>query len=217
MNNLCTKGAVELARMIRSRQVASTEVIDAHLARIQEVNPMVNAVTVLLADEARAAAATVDQALAAGTSLGPLSGVPFTVKENIDVARSATTWGVAALKDQIAAVDAPTVSRLREAGAIPIARTNLPEYAFRWHTESGIAGHTRNPWAMNRTPGGSTGGEAVALATGMTPLGLGNDSRWLAAYSVADVWNYGASTNPGPHRGCGRYRAVGAANLGPAS
>lgn len=175
MNNLCTKGAVELARMIRSRQVASTEVIDAHLARIQEVNPMVNAVTVLLADEARAAAATVDQALAAGTSLGPLAGVPFTVKENIDVARSATTWEVAALKDQIAAVDAPTVSRLREAGAIPIARTNLPDYAFRWHTESGIAGHTRNPWAMNRTPGGSSGGEAVALATGMTPLGLGND------------------------------------------
>src|SRR5262245_24853742 len=175
MNDLCTKGAVELARMIRSRQVASTEVIDAHLARTQEVNPMVNAVTVLLADEARAAAATVDQALAAGTSLGPLAGVPFTLKENIDVARSATTWEVAALKDQIAAVDAPTVSRLREAGAIPIARTNLPDYAFRRHTESGIGGHTRNPWAMNRTPGGSSGGEAVALATGMTPLGLGND------------------------------------------
>jgi len=123
MNELCTKGAVELARMIRSRQVTTTEVIEAYLARIEEVNPMVNAVTVLLADEARTAATTVDRALAAGTSLGPLAGVPFTVKENIDVACSATTWGVTALKAQIAAVDAPTVSRLREAGAIPIART----------------------------------------------------------------------------------------------
>jgi amidase len=175
MNELCTKGAAELARMIRSRQVTSTEVIEAYLARIGEVNPMVNAVTVVLADEARAAAAAVDRALVAGTPLGPLAGAPFTVKENIDVAGSATTWGVTALKGQIAAVDAPMVSRLREAGAIAIARTNMPDYAFRWHTESGIVGHTRNPWASNRTPGGSSGGEAVALATGMSPLGLGND------------------------------------------
>src|SRR5262245_65225643 len=91
MNELCTKGAVELARMIRSRQTTSTEVVEAYLARIEEVNSIVNAVTVVLADEARAAAATVDQALAAGTPLGPVAGVPFTVKENIDVAGSATT------------------------------------------------------------------------------------------------------------------------------
>ena len=101
--------------------------------------------------------------------------MPFTVKENIDVAGSATTWGVAALAGQIASSDAPMVARLREAGAIPLARTNLPDFAFRWHTESGRAGHTRNPWDPTRTPGGSSGGEAVALATGMTPLGLGND------------------------------------------
>jgi amidase len=175
MNELCSKGAGELAGMIASGEVTSSEVIEAHLARIEEVNADLNAVTATLADEARNAAAAVDRSLAAGERLGPLAGVPFTVKENIDVAGSATTWGVAALAEQIAPTDAPTVARLREAGAIPLARTNLPDFAFRWHTESGRAGHTRNPWDHTRTPGGSSGGEAVALATGMTPLGLGND------------------------------------------
>ena len=175
MNELCTRGAGELAAMIRAGQVSSTEVVDAHLARIAEVNPDVNAVTTTLADRARADAANVDRAVATGAAVGPLAGVPFTVKENIDLVGSATTWGVAALASQIATADAPVVARLREAGAIPMARTNMPDFAFRWHTESGLAGHTRNPWDPGRTPGGSSGGEAVALATGMTPLGLGND------------------------------------------
>ena len=175
MNELCTKGAGELARLIASGKVKSAEVVDAYLARIKEVNPDVNAVTVTLADEARAAAAAVDRAVAAGAPLGPLAGVPFTIKENIDVAGSATTWGVAALAKQVASTDAPMVARLREAGAIPLARTNLPDFAFRWDTASGVAGRTRNPWDPTRTPGGSSGGEAAALASGMTPLGLGND------------------------------------------
>ena len=175
MDELCTRSAAELAGLIRSKAVSSTAVVEAHLARIAEVNPDVNAITVTLAEPARAAAAAVDRAVAAGDPLGPLAGVPFTVKENIDVVGSATTWGVAALAGQIAGADAPMVARLREAGAIPLARTNLCDFAFRWHTESGIAGHTRNPWDPARTPGGSSGGEAAALATGMTPLGLGND------------------------------------------
>ena len=175
MNELCSKGAGALAGMIAAGEVTSSEVIEVHLACIDEVNPDLNAVTVTLADEARGAAGAVDRAVANGTALGPLAGVPFTIKENIDVASSATTWGVAALAEQIAAVDAPMVARLREAGAIPLARTNLPDFAFRWDTESGRGGRTRNPWDPTRTPGGSSGGEAVALATGMTPLGLGND------------------------------------------
>lgn len=175
MNELCTKGARELAGMIAAGEATSAEVVDAHLARIEEINPDVNAVTVTLADEARAAAAAVDRAVAAGAPLGPLAGVPFTVKENIDVAGSATTWGVAALSEQIADVDAPMVARLREAGAVPIARTNLPDFAFRWDTTSGRAGRTLNPWDETRTSGGSSGGEAAALASAMTPLGLGND------------------------------------------
>jgi amidase len=175
MNELLGKGAGELAHMIAKGQTTSIEVVEAHLARIAEVNADLNAITVTLADEARAAAERVDRDVAAGKPLGALAGVPFTVKENIDVAGSATTWGVAALAGQVAPTDAPMVARLREAGAIPFARTNLPDFAFRWHTESGRAGHTRNPWDAARTPGGSSGGEAVALATGMTPLGVGND------------------------------------------
>src|SRR3970040_1156381 len=102
MNDLCTKGAGELAGMIASGEVTSAEVADAHLARIEEVTPDVKAVTVTLADEARVAAAAVDRAVAAGAPLGPLAGAPFTAKENIDVAGSATTWGGAAPAEQIA-------------------------------------------------------------------------------------------------------------------
>lgn len=175
INELCTHGAAQLSAMIRERQVTSSEVVDAYLARIQLVNPAVNAVTVTLADSARAAAAAVDKALAAGQRLGPLAGVPFTIKENVDVQGSATTWGVKALAEQIASADAPIVARLREAGGIPLARTNLPDFAFRWDTISDRGGRTRNPWDATRTPGGSSGGEAAALASGMTPLGIGND------------------------------------------
>ncbi|MBI5617917.1 MAG: hypothetical protein HY943_16675 [Gammaproteobacteria bacterium] len=175
IRELCTKGAVELAALIRHRDVSSREVVDAHLARIEALNPTLNAVTTTLAVTARDAATAVDRAIAAGRKLGPLAGVPFTVKENIDLAGTATTWGLAAFADQIATADAPMVSRLREAGGIPLARTNLPDWAFRWDVESSNAGRTLNPWDAARTPGGTSGGEAAALAAGMTPLGLGND------------------------------------------
>lgn len=175
MHELTTKGAAELARLIASRQTTASDVIDAHLARIAEVDGDLHAITATLTDEARTAAAAVDRAIAAGEAVGPLAGVPFTVKENVDVAGSATTWGVAAMAGQIATTDAPSIARLREAGAIPLARTNMPDFAFRWDTVSGRAGRTFNPWDAARTAGGSSGGEAVALATGMTPLGVGND------------------------------------------
>ena len=175
MHELCSKGAVELAGLIKSRKVMSGDVVDAYLDRIAELNPSLNAITVTLADSARAAAAEVDRAIATGRPVGPLAGVPFTIKENIDVAGSATTWGVAAFSEQKATADAPVVVRLKEAGGIPLARTNLPDWAFRWDVDSSHAGRTLNPWDASRTPGGTSGGEAAALATGMTPLGLGND------------------------------------------
>lgn len=175
ISELCSKGATELATLIRNREASSREVVDAHLARIEAVNPRINAITATLAVSARDAASAVDQAIASGRDLGPLAGVPFTVKENIDLAGTATTWGLAAFADQVASEDAPMVSRLREAGAIPIARTNLPDWAFRWDVESSHKGRTLNPWDAARTPGGTSGGEAAALAAGMTPLGLGND------------------------------------------
>jgi len=167
--------AVELAAMIRDRKVSSREVVQAHLERVEAVNPYLNAIVRLLPDQALAAAEAAGRAVADGTRLGPLHGVPVTVKENIDLAGTPTTQGVPALAEAVAPVDAPQVERLRAAGAIPFGRTNLPDFSLRAHTDSALHGLTRNPWNPQRTPGGSSGGEAAALATGMSPLGLGND------------------------------------------
>jgi amidase len=175
MSELWRKSAVELAALIREREVTSREVIQAHLDRVEAVNSTLNAIVRLLADEALAAADAADRAVADGSRLGPLHGVPFTVKENIDVAGTPTTQGVPAMAEAIASADAPQVERLRAAGAIPLGRTNLPDFGLRIHTDSALHGPTRNPWNAQRTPGGSSGGEGVALATGMSPLGLGND------------------------------------------
>jgi amidase len=182
--DLWRMSASELAGAIRSAQASSREVVDAHLQRISEVNPSVNAVTVVRAEEAMAAAAAADETAARGAELPPLHGVPFTVKANIDLVGTPTTAGLKALADAYPTQDAPTVARLRAAGAIPIGHTNCPSLAVRWHTDSELWGPTVNPWDSSRTPGASSGGEAVALATGMSPIGLGNDGlgslRWPA-------------------------------------
>jgi amidase len=176
--------ASELAEAIRSRQTSSQEVIEAHLRRIEAVNPAINAVVVVLGEQALEAAKTADRAVAGGGDLPPFHGVPFTAKENIDVAGTPTTQGVKALAGAYPSRDAPVVERLKAAGAIPIGRTNMPDFAISWHTDSELWGATVNPWGRSRTPGASSGGEAAALATGMTPLGLGNDMlgslRWPA-------------------------------------
>ncbi len=174
-NELWRLSARELAGAIRDGEVSSREVVEAHLARVAAVNPAVNALTVVFAEEARQAADVADAARAARQPLGPLHGVPFTIKENIDLAGSPTTQGIVAFADAVPAADAPAVAQLKAAGAIPLGRTNMPEGALRWHTDGVLRGPTRNPWDPGRSPGGSSGGEAVALATGMTPLGLGSD------------------------------------------
>ncbi len=175
MTEIWKRSAQELAALIANKKVSSVEVIDAHLARIKAVNQTVNAIVRVMADEARAAATDADRKVASGEPLGSLHGVPFTVKENIDMAGLPTTWGVQALIKAVVPLDAPVVERMRQAGAIPIARTNLPDMGLRMHTDSSLYGLTRNPWNLERTAGGSSGGEAVAIATGMSPIGLGND------------------------------------------
>ncbi len=172
---LWKKDARELAAMIARRDVSSREVVEAHLARIDAVNPRLNAVVRRLDDEALAAADRADEAVHGGEAIGALHGVPFTVKENIDVAGTPTTNAIVALADAVSSSDAPIVSRMRAAGAIPIGRTNLPDMGLRIHTDSSLHGLTRNPWHRDRTAGGSSGGEASALASGMSPIGLGND------------------------------------------
>jgi amidase len=184
MSEIWEMGAVEIARRIRSRELSSREAVEAHLRRIEAVNPKLNAVTQLFGEEAVAAAEAADRALKAGQAVGPLCGVPITVKEDVAVGGSATTRGLVARRNAIATRDAPYIAELRAAGAIPVGRTNMPEFGMRWHTDNALHGATRNPWAADLTPGGSSGGEAAALAAGMTPLGLGSDGagslRWPA-------------------------------------
>ncbi|MBV9771633.1 MAG: hypothetical protein JOZ32_18830 [Bryobacterales bacterium] len=184
MRELWKKGAAELAALIRSRNVSCREVVEAHLSRIADANANLNAVTVVLSDTALEAANAADRALKAGEPVGELCGVPFTVKEGIDVAGSASTHGLAPLRNAVAQKDSPVVAALRGVGGIPIARTNMPEFGMRWHTTNAMHGATKNPWNSNRTPGGSSGGEAAAIASGMSPLGIGSDGagslRWPA-------------------------------------
>ena len=174
MDELCRRSAVELALLIRQGDVSSREVIEAHFARIADVNGDVNAVTMVLAESALAAA---DHADTAGTveRLRPLHGVPYTIKENIDLVGTPTTQGLPSLVQAFPTTSSPIVERMNKSGAIPIARTNLPEMGLRIDTENPLRGRTYNPWDKSRTPGGSSGGEAAAIATGMSPIGLGND------------------------------------------
>ncbi len=172
---LWRRSGTELAALVAGGDVSAREVVDAHLDRIDEVNGWLNALVVVDADGARAAADGVDRARADGEILGPLAGVPFTVKDGIDLAGHATTYGIAAFADNVADVDDPTIGRLRAAGGIPIGKANQPEMAMRLATDNHLFGLTRNPWHPDRTASGSSGGEGSAIASGMAPMGVGSD------------------------------------------
>ncbi len=161
--------------MIRSGETTSREVVESHLERIENVNGAVNSVVEVRPDEALAAADAADAAQRAGRPLGPLHGVPFSVKTNIDVAGYATTDGSVYLADRVASSDAPVVERMHGAGGVVLARTNMPDLGLRINTESSLYGAAHNPWRRGRTTGGSSGGEAASIASGMSPIGLGND------------------------------------------
>lgn len=167
--------AVELAQAIRAGTVSCREAVAACLDRLAAVNPKINAVTVVLADQALADADAADRALARGEPVGPLHGLPVTIKENVDHAGTATSNGVPAFKDTIAKTDSPAVANWKRAGAIVIGRTNAPAFSLRWHTDNELHGATVNPWDKTRTPGGSSGGAAASLAVGITPLAHGTD------------------------------------------
>jgi amidase len=166
---------VTLAAAIRTGKISSREATQAVLGRLEAVNPKLNAVTVVLAEQARAAADRADAAVRRGEPLGPLHGVPVTIKENVDQEGAATTNGVAAFKDLVASTDSPQVANWKRAGAVVVGRTNTPAFSLRWHTDNELRGRTFNPWARERTPGGSSGGAAAALASGIAPLAHGND------------------------------------------
>ena len=175
MNKLLILPAVRLSALIRSREVSPVEVVDAHLARIEAVNPALNAITTSLADQARAEARRAEAALQNGEAVGPLHGVPITVKETLDMAGVRSTGGVTWAANRVAERDAVAVARMRAAGAIVLARTNTPDAALAQETVNPIFGRTNNPWALDRSAGGSSGGEAAIIAAGGSPLGIGTD------------------------------------------
>jgi fatty acid amide hydrolase len=167
--------ASELAARIRTGEVSSREVVEAHLTRIAEVNPRLNAVIFPLFDEARVAAAAADEAQAHGEPLGPLHGVPITIKDQFLVKGTPTTWGLKHRRDHRAAADGPLVARLRAAGAVIMGKTNIPQLLFYAEASNDLYGQSNNPWNLDRVPGGSSGGEGAIIAAGGSPFGMGAD------------------------------------------
>jgi len=166
--------ATKLAELIRTREISSVEVVEAHLDRIDALNPKINAV-VTVADGVLKAARAADAAVLSGENLGPLHGVPFTAKDSIDSANVLTQRGSPIFKGRVPDTDATSVARMKKAGGILLAKTNLPEFSYWIESDNLLTGRSNNPWDLERTPGGSSGGESAAIAAGMSPLGLGTD------------------------------------------
>ena len=167
--------AANLAQAIRTRAISARDAVSAALDRLAAVNPRINAIVETLGDEALAAATDADEQVRRGEPLGPLHGVPVTVKVNTDQRGHATTNGIVAFRDVIAPDDAPVAANLKKAGAIIIGRTNTPAFSWRWFTDNDLHGATLNPWNSAITPGGSSGGAAAALAAGIGAVAHGND------------------------------------------
>jgi amidase len=199
------RGVVETVRLTTTGEASAREVLEESIARIDELNPRLNAFTRILAEEARVEADERDAALARGEAPGPLHGVPVAIKEEIDVAGCVTTYGGRA-NTTPAAADSEVVRRLRAAGAVVVGKTAMPEFGSFPFTESEHTGYTLNPWDESRSPGGSSGGTAVAVATGMVPVGLGGDAGGSIRVPSAFTGVYGlkpqrgrVTTAPQPH------------------
>ena len=173
--DLCFTPAVELARLIRDRALSPVDITRAVLERIERLNPALGAYVLVHAERALAEARRAEQSVMAGEALGVLHGVPVSIKDNLWTAGDRTTSGSRLLADFVAPEDTPSVAGLRAAGAIVLGRTNLPEFAWRGSTDNPLFGESRNPWDPTRTPGGSTGGGAAAVAAGLGPLAIGSD------------------------------------------
>jgi amidase len=168
--------AAQLARAVREKKIGSLDLLNAYLSRVDKYNQRLNAIIELDALGARKRAQAADDALMRGETLGPLHGIPITVKDSIDVAGFASTWGVKDFKDNRPARSAPVVEALTAAGAIVFGKTNVPWFTLSWETFNDLHGTTNNPWDLSRSPGGSSGGSAAALAAGLTALEVGSDS-----------------------------------------
>jgi len=169
------KSAAEIARLIRERKIGAVETLEHFLARVERYNPRLKAIVWLDAARARERARAADAALAKGEIWGPLHGVPMTIKESYNVAGSPTTWGDPNLTNNITDTSALAVERLEKAGVVLFGKTNVPLLLADHQSYNAIYGTTNNPWDLSRTPGGSSGGSAAALAAGLTGIEAGSD------------------------------------------
>jgi amidase len=175
MADLTFLSASQIAKQIRNKKLSPVEVVEAHLARIQKLNPTINAFVHLDRERTVAQARIAEKAVMQGQALGPLHGVPVSIKSSIDVAGMRCEAGTKLRAGFIAKTDAPLVTRLRNAGAIILGVTNTPELLMAWETDNLLYGRTNNPWDLSRTAGGSSGGEAAAIASGCSAGGVGSD------------------------------------------
>lgn len=189
--------AQQLAATIAAGDCSASQALDSVLGRIAQINPRLNALPVVLTESARQAAQAADQHQAAGQSLGPLHGVPVTIKNNQDIAGQATTEGSEALRDNLAPHDSPVVANLKAAGAIVLGISNTPALSMRWFTDNALHGQTLHPWDAALTPGGSSGGAAVAVASGMGPIAHGNDTAGSIRYPAYACGVFGLRPSPG--------------------
>jgi amidase len=195
--DLCVTPAVDLARMIRSRELSATELLEAVLARIEAVNPSVNAIVTLVPEQARAAAADLDARAARGSFAGPLHGLPIAIKDVAETAGIRTTFGSPIFASHVPDFDAPHVALLKAAGAVVIGKTNVPEFGAGSQTFNPVFGPTRNPYDTRLTAGGSSGGAAAAVATGMIPFADGSDLAASVRNPAAFCGLVGLRTTPG--------------------
>jgi len=176
MPELCTRSAAELAALLRAKKASAREVLDAHLKRIEDINPKLNAIVTLVPEMAHEAAKRADESAAKGRFLGPLHGLPIAHKDLQDTKGIRTTYGSPIYKDNVPGRSTLAVERIQRAGAITIGKTNVPEFGAGSHTFNPVFGATKNPYDINKTCGGSSGGAAVAVATRMLPFADGSDT-----------------------------------------
>ena len=178
MVDIAYSSLIDMAESVRAGKVSPVELVDAHLSRIRELSPKLNAFVTVDSDGARDQAKLAEAAMGSGgktKSIGPLHGVPISIKSSIDVAGLPCECGSVLRKGNVPSEDAPLVSRLRAAGAIILGNTNVPEFLMAYETDNLLYGRTNNPWDLSRTPGGSSGGEAAAIAAGCSAGGVGSD------------------------------------------
>jgi amidase len=197
MQDLWRLSATELASLIKSRKVSAKEAAEAGLARLDAVNPKINAVIDHRPDDVLAQAASIDAAIARGEAVGPLAGVPVTIKVNVDQEGYATTNGLKLQRDTIAKADNPVVANLRKAGAVLLGRTNCPAFSYRWFTTNLIHGDTKNPRDPSITPGGSSGGAGAAVAAGIGHIAHGTDIAGSIRYPAYANGVHGLRTTTG--------------------